>query len=291
MSVFARVCSLVFVAVAMPVIAIAQTQESTPPPPKAEAPAIVVQDPDPDLQLVPAEPDFTLATLPSTLRMPKGKFAFRLTHRFTRPIAEGDFGDFVADFFGFDSSAKVGFELRYGLMPGTQATVHRTSDRTIQFMGQHQLVGQSDTRGFSLDAIGAVEGGNNFSEEFGGTIGAVLSRRFGDKGAAYVQPYAVFNSNNDADPEDDSDNTMMLGLGGRWRVGSSRMYFVGEVVPRLAGFTPGVEHASFGFEARAGGHLFQFNVSNSLATTFGQVARSGPRNDWYIGFNLTRKFF
>jgi hypothetical protein len=32
-----------------------------------------------------AEPDFTLIALPSSLRVPKFKGAFRVTHRFTRP--------------------------------------------------------------------------------------------------------------------------------------------------------------------------------------------------------------
>src|SRR5580765_1101575 len=73
------------------------------------APATPAQSgPDPDLQLVPAEPDFTISALPTTLRMPAGKLSFRLTHRFTRPIASGSVGDFFADFFGFDSAAQIG---------------------------------------------------------------------------------------------------------------------------------------------------------------------------------------
>ena len=34
----------------------------------------------------PAEPDFKLLTLPTTLEMPLHKAAFRVTHRFTRPL-------------------------------------------------------------------------------------------------------------------------------------------------------------------------------------------------------------
>src|SRR5262245_44704266 len=71
--------------------------------------------PDPDLQTSLAEPDFTLSALPTTLRLPARSFSFRLTHRFTRPIAEGSAGDFFADLFGFDGSARIGLELRYGL--------------------------------------------------------------------------------------------------------------------------------------------------------------------------------
>ena len=33
-------------------------------------------------------------------------------------------------------------------------------------------------------------------------------------------------------------------------------------------------------------------LSNSLGTTLGQLAQGGATNDnWYIGFNISRKFF
>ena len=49
---------------------------------------------------------------------------------------------------------------------------------------------------------------------------------------------------------------------------------------------------SFGFEQRAGGHVFQLNFSNGFGTTLAQVARGGTaKDDWYLGFNLSRKFF
>ncbi len=48
----------------------------------------------------------------------------------------------------------------------------------------------------------------------------------------------------------------------------------------------------FGIEKRAGGHTFQMNFSNGIGTTFAQIARGGSgRDDWYIGFNISRKFF
>ena len=67
-------------------------------------------------------------------------------------------------------------------------------------------------------------------------------------------------------------------------------------MPRVSGFDPGVSTGSFGIEKRVGGHAFQLNFSNSFGTTMGQVARGGPKNangdgDWYLGFNISRKFF
>ena len=46
------------------------------------------------------------------------------------------------------------------------------------------------------------------------------------------------------------------------------------------------------FDKRYGGHVFQFNVSNALGTTMRQVARGGQGyDDWFVGFNLSRRFF
>ncbi len=69
-------------------------------------------------------------------------------------------------------------------------------------------------------------------------------------------------------------------------------YVVAEYAPRLAGYDPDTAHISFGVEGRAGGHLFQINFSNDFATTYGQIARGALNNDdWFIGFNISRKFF
>jgi hypothetical protein len=38
--------------------------------------------------------------------------------------------------------------------------------------------------------------------------------------------------------------------------------------------------------------MIQLNVSDSFATTMGQIARGGPANrNWFLGFNLSRKFY
>ena len=266
------------------------------------APQAVASAPDPDLRLAPGEPDFVLAALPTTLRMPRGKAVFRLTHRFVRPIASGTTGDFLSTFFGFDGGARIGLEFRYGLIPGSQVTVHRTSDRAIQLLGQHEILGQTDKQPIAVDAIGAIEGQNNFGvskhaslpgeRQFTTTLGAVVSRRIGDRGALYLEPLAVFNANLAPDPTEGSRHAFVVGLGARWRFGHSRTYVVGELAPRVAGSHPGTAHASMGIEKRAGGHVFQLTITNSLGTTLGQVARGGPRRgDWFLGFNLTRKFF
>jgi hypothetical protein len=246
---------------------------------------------DPDARIDPLQPDFNLAALPTTLRMPRNKFAFRITHRFTRPLADGDVGDLLRDAFGFDAAAQIGLELRYGLLPGTQVIVHRTSDRTIEILGQHNFLSQRNGALVGLDAIGGIEGDNNLREEQRGIVGALLSRSVGRFAALYAEPVWVGNTNAIDLPGTDND-TLLLGLGARLRVRPS-LYLLGEITPRLAGYDPGVSQMSFAVEGRAGGHLFQINFSNGFGTTFGQLAsRGGITNDnWYIGFNIARKFF
>ena len=76
---------------------------------------------------------------------------------------------------------------------------------------------------------------------------------------------------------------MLTGIGARVRAARNTYLFV-EASPRVAGYNPGVTLISFGFEQRAGGHLFQLNFSNGYGTTLAQVARGGTAyDDWYLG--------
>jgi hypothetical protein len=264
-----------------------ETDQSQPaPPPPAQ------KEDDPDRDINRAQPDFTLVALPTTLRMPRYKSSFRVTHRFGRPLGEGDFSDLVEDLFGLDSGAVIGLEYRFGLFRGAQVGIHRTSStKTIQFMGQYDVKRQSDTFPIGLDALAAIEGVDNFKESYSPTLGVLLSREIGDYAAVYFEPMWVNNSNPQPEELADDNDTFMIGLGARLRFRPT-VYVVFEASPRVAGFDPGVTLVSFGIEKRSGGHLFQLNFSNGLATTFAQIARGGfEGNDWHIGFNISRKFF
>jgi hypothetical protein len=76
-------------------------------PAEAAAPAAAEQV-DEDEVIDPAMPDFTIVNLPTSARLPRFKSAFRVTHRFARPLGQGDFGDLISDFFGFDAGAQIG---------------------------------------------------------------------------------------------------------------------------------------------------------------------------------------
>jgi hypothetical protein len=242
-----------------------------------------------DRAVNPAQPDFTLIGLPTTLKVPRFGSSFRVTHRFTRSLGAGDFGDLARDFFGFDGGAQIGLEYRFGILPGTQIGVHRTSDRTIQLFVQQHVIGQGASP-VGIDVIATTEGTNNLRDSYSPAIGVVISRTLGRRGAIYAHPIWINNTNPSAQETVDDNNTFIAGIGGRIRVRPT-VYLVAEAVPRT-GYEPNSVYASFAIEKRAGGHSFQINVSNGVGTTLAQMARGGQGNDtWFIGFNISRKFF
>jgi hypothetical protein len=246
-------------------------------------------EPDADADLNLSQPDFTVIALPTTLRVPRFKGAFRVTHRFSRPLGQGDFGNLAEDLFGLDSSALVGLGYRFGLASGWQAGIYRTSDRTIQFDSQYNVWRQAD-RPVGLSVIASIEGTNNFKDSYTPALGVIVSRELGTRGAVYIEPMWVNNTNPLPSEVVDDNDTFVIGLGARVRVSGS-VYVVGEVIPRF-GYTPGVPHGSFGLEKRLGGHTFQVNFSNGIGTTMGQIARGGIGDDnWHLGFAISRKFF
>ena len=255
------------------------------------APPAAAPDDDPDLDPNRSQPDFAIVNLPTTLRVPRFKSAFRVTHRFTRPFGAGDFGDLASDLFGIDSGALIGLEYRFGLMRGWQVGLLRTSDRTIELFTQYNLLNQRAGAPVGLSVLASIDGTNNFRDSYSPALGLVVSRELGDYGAVYVEPMWVNNSNPfSVELTGDDNDTVLVALAARIRVRPT-VYLVGELIPR-AGFTPGANHATFGIEKRAGGHVFQLNFSNGFGNTMGQLARGGTSNDdWYMGFNISRKFF
>lgn len=245
---------------------------------------------DDDTTIKPAEPDFTLISLPTSLRLPRFKSAFRVTHRFARPLTS-DVGGLAGDLFGLDSGAQIGLEYRFGIVPNGEIGIHRTSDKTIELFGQYGVARQKGSLPLDISAWVSVDGTNNFSDRYAPALGAILSRRFGARAALYVEPTWVHHSNVQPSSSAEANDTFMVGLGARLRIRPT-VSVVAESAPRVSGFRPGVNHGSLAIEKRAGGHVFQLNFSDSFATTMGQIARGGSSShDWYLGFNISRKFF
>jgi hypothetical protein len=256
--------------------------------PSAPAPAAAAQAGDDDAALDPAEPDFFVVNIPTTLRLPVHKGTFRLTHRFGGNLRDGSFSDQASNLFGLDQGAVIGLEYRYAVMTHLQAAITRSSfEKTVQFSGKYDAVHQTAAMPVSLSGLVSIEGSNNFQENFAPSLGLVVSHEVQDRLAVYATP--IWTHNSAASIGVDRD-TLLLGLGGRARI-LTTVYVVAEVSPRVAGYAPGQVEYAFGIEKRAGGHMFQLTFANSFGTTFGQMARGGSPETLYLGFNLTRKFF
>jgi len=263
------------------------------------ASAAFAQDDD-DAVLKPAEPDFTLIGLPTTLRLPKFKSAFRVTHRFGLPLNEGDFGDAASNLFGLDNGATIGLEYRFGIVPNGQIGFHRSSSgKTIELFAEYGALRQAHRSPVEVSAWFSFEGTNNLQDNHSPSLGAIISRRFGEVAAVYVEPMWVNNTNPLPGQLVDHNDTGIIGLAARVQIRPT-LYLVGEMAPRVGGYDPGATHGGFAIEKRVGGHVFQLNVSNSWSTTMGQIARGGfdhqntdgsTTTDWFLGFNISRKFF
>jgi len=256
------------------------------------APQLFAQVTDDDAALQPAEPDYRVINLPTTLRLPVFKSSFELTHRFNGNLRHGDFGDQASNLFGIDEGAVVGFEYRFAPIRRVQLVAYRTGfDRTIQLSAKWDALHQGGGMPVSVSPLLSIEGSNNFRDRYAPSIGATLSRQIDDVAAVYVVPMW---SHNVAPLLNQvlgtTRDTFYLGVGGRLRIRPT-VYLAAEVSPRLGGYAPNTAEYGFAIEKRAGAHVFQLNFTNSSLTTFAQTAAGGQVDDLQMGFNLTRKFF
>jgi hypothetical protein len=247
-------------------------------------------DADDDAAFEPVEPGYRLINLPTTLRLPVFKGSFDLTHRFAGNFRRGSFGEQAEELFGIDNGATVGFEYRFAVAKHVQVAAFRTAfERTIQLYTKIDAVHQHGSTPLSASIVASIEGQDNFREDYAPVVGVSLSRKLGDAVALYLVPLYGHNLNAQDLPDVDND-AFLLGFGGRLRLSPS-VFFVAEMTPRVSGFDANSTEFGFGIEGRAGGHLFQLNVTNSFGTTLAQTARGGVPENLKLGFNLSRKFF
>ena len=252
------------------------------------APAAFAQAQNDDAVLKPAEPDYTLINLPTSLGLPVLKDAIRITHRFVRPLkCDACSSSLVGSAFGIDDGALIGLEWRMGIIPNGQVVAYRArTDKAVQFMGEYGLTHQGNEMPLELTALAAIQGTQNFTGIYSPSFGLAMTHMFGDQAAIHADPIWVHKS------DLASDDTLMVGVGARVQIART-LYLTGEITPRLSGNKPGVNLLAFAIEKRLGGHMFQLNFSNNAsATTLQQIAGGAPDNkNWYMGFNISRKFF
>jgi hypothetical protein len=253
-----------------------------------------------------AEAELNTVNLPTTQSLNRHQSYFRITHRFTRDLGTGSFGELAEDLFALDNGAAIGLEYRFGITDRLQAGVYRTAiSKTIQFFGRYDGWKQSESLPISLSVLSSIEGLSNFGENFQPAVAATVSRVISPWLVLYATPTFVWNTQAvdeledhdhdlpgaEEDEHSQHDHTMFVGLGARVRFRPTA-YVVGEYSPRLAGHDPrgGVWAVGVEKRTRSGKHLFQLNFTNAFGTTLGQLARGGSEDDVYLGFNIARKF-
>jgi hypothetical protein len=243
---------------------------------------------DDDGALRPLEPDFTIVNLPTTLPLPRFKGNFHLTHRFNQNLRRAPFDEQLSNLFGMDQGATIQFEYRIGLMKHLQAIAARTNNgKTFQFSAKYDAFHESASKPIGLSAIASIEGQDNFQRDYIPALGIVVSRTLGNVAVVYAAPFWAHNTLSGSGTTRD---TGFVGLGTRLRIRPT-VYVVGEVSPRVGGFTPGDAQYAFAIEKRVGAHVFSLTFANSAATTFGQIAGGGFPESLFFGFNLARKFY
>lgn len=265
-----------------------EPQNSAPAQAASATKADAADEEDDDAAFRPVEPDFYLINLPTTLPLPKYKSNFHLAHRFNGNLRGRSFSDVASDLFGLDEGAQIDFEYRFAVAKHTEVGASRTNfARTIEIFGKYDAFHQNARNPIGFSGLISIEGTDNFQQEYAPAIGASISRTLGNVVALYAVPLWVHNS---AAASGVTRDSFLLGIGGRLRV-LPALFIVGEVSPRVAGYSPDDNEYGFGIETRVGGHDFMLTFTNSQAMTYGQLARGGNPGQLFLGFNLSRKFF
>jgi hypothetical protein len=287
------------------------------------APPAFAQDPPPATpRRTDPQIELNLIALPTTQSMTRHHGYFRLTHRFARDLRLGDFSDLANDLFALDNGAILGFEYRFAVEDNIHLGIHRsTLDKALQLFSRWDAVRQGQGLPFGVSGFASIEALDNLQDGHQQGAGAVFSRTWGQALALYASPtyvYGTFDAERiaagmighehdhahktatgpDEVHEDEvheeeehasHKSTFYVGLGGRLRVRPT-VFLVGEFTPRISGHDPGDHMWGVALEKWTRGHTLQLNLTNSFATTPGQIARGGTPDAIYLGFNITRKF-
>jgi hypothetical protein len=273
------------------------------------------QDSPPDPQI-----ELNVVTVPTTQSLRSHQSYFRLTHRFNRDLTLGDFSDLAQDLFAFDNGALLGLEYRFGITSNIQSGLHRsTLDKTLQVFGRWDAIRQGQGLPFGVSALATIEGLDNMQDGYQPGAAVVLSKTFGRALALYASPTYVggtfdaelvaaqldgedhghdhlvalsdITDGHDGDDhaEHAGEGTFFIGLGARAQLRPS-VFALGEFTPRVSGHDPGDHMWAVAIEKSTRGHTLALTLTNSYATTPGEIARGGTPGALYLGFNITRKF-
>lgn len=227
----------------------------------------------------------------------KGDLILNIQHHF------GYINQGAYQFFGLDqATVRLGFE--YGITDWLMAGIGRSSyGKTVDGSFKVKILRQStgeknmpvsvsffEDMGVNTLKPQDMPANSNFSNRLAFLSQILIARKFSDKLSFQLAPSWVHR--NQAIQE---NNVFAMGADGRIKIGRHTSLDV-EYYSLLSQQTASQYHnsLSIGFNIKAGGHVFQLYVSNSLGIT-GQNFIPGTQGNWakgdiLIGFNITRRF-
>jgi hypothetical protein len=223
----------------------------------------------------------------------KGRFLFRISHRFSEPIGSG-----YRSFYGLDSASIILLGFGYGLSDDLGISIGRTNADQEMEAGFHwRMLGQNGPAGMPFSAslyagAGLVTRSRSDRSLFSSgnislNLQLSLSYQFSDHFSLMLVPCYSTNTTH-GDPS--NRGTFSLGFGGRWMV-LDDISLIAEYMPAISGNKAPANGWGFGLEKKIGGHVFQVFVLNSMGLVADQFVPGGDlKSDVRLGFNIFRTF-
>jgi hypothetical protein len=240
----------------------------------------------------PAFWGLSLAGLPTAETLERGRFLFRISHRFLNSLTG-------SGFFGLDGPASIMLGAGYGLTDRWTLTVGRSNLlREVETGLAYRALDQSTGAPFGL----ALRGGASLlTEKTPGRslfdaanvrwlLSASLSRALDSRISLLLVPALAANTDLATGAR---RGTFAVGLGGRWRIAGDMSLF-GEWTPVLSGYAEASNGWAVGLEKKIGGHVFQVFALNTAGIASAQRLPGGDLRlrdgDFRVGFNIDRLF-
>lgn len=231
-----------------------------------------------------------------------GVLDFKMLHRF------GAINEGAVNAFGLDQ-ASVRFGLEYGIVENLMISLGRSNvnglknaDAFLKYRLIHQK--SDNSRPFSLLLLaGAQYALLNPESSYYSTpeqrssfvLQSIIGRKFSEKFSLQLSPTFIANAFNSrwTQPEVEAQNLWAVGIGLRYKLSlrtSLNVEYIPIITPKGAVFNS----LSIGYDLESGGHVFQFQLTNSaglnetqfIANSTSQWNNAGIR----LGFNLSRVF-
>ncbi len=239
--------------------------------------------------------------------MQKGVLDFKISHRFS----ETDNGFY--DVFGLDNAISIRIGADYGLtnrltIGGGRSSFDKEYDAFLKYRLLWQSSGKTNmpvsvtllssammrTLRPSIDTLKV-----NTADKFSYAFQALIARKFSSNFSMQLMPTMVINNPSTINPK--YFDTVVpkrlysIGVGARLKL-SKRSGIIAEYYYQLPGYKlPNTYNVfSLGYEIETGGHVFQFNISNSAGiterTAITETSNPFDLDHLHLGFNISRVF-